>query len=185
MKPGTIYTIGHSTHSIEEFVEMLRSFEIQILADIRGLPGSRKFPQFDQEILKVSLEEAGIEYVYLKDLGGRRKVNKDSKNDRWRNASFRAYADYMETEQFAKGIAELAKLAAEKRTVYMCAEAVWWRCHRSMVSDCLKAKGWTVLHIMGTGKADEHPYTSPARVVDGTVLYFDEDGSAGSGSEKA
>ena len=175
MKPGTVYTIGHSTHSIEEFLEMLHSFGIQILIDIRGQPGSRKFPQFNQEILKVSLEEAGIEYVYLKDLGGRRKVKKDSKNDRWRNASFRAYADYMETEQFAKGIAELEKLAVEKRTVYMCAEAVWWRCHRSMVSDCLKAKGWNVQHIMGIGKSDEHPYTSPARVVDGTVLYFDED----------
>lgn len=131
------------------------------------------------------MEEVGIGYVYLKGLGGRRKVNKDSKNDRWRNASFRAYADHMETEQFAKGIAELEELAVEKPTVYMCAEALWWRCHRSMVSDCLKAKDWTVLHMMATGKADEHPYTSPARVVDGTVLYFDEDGSAAKDSEKA
>ncbi|MEO9256941.1 MAG: DUF488 domain-containing protein [Crocinitomicaceae bacterium] len=169
-----IYTIGHSTHTLEEFVEMLHSFDIKVLADIRSFPGSRKFPQFNKENLMVSIKDAGIEYMHLADLGGRRKVNKDSKNNRWRNDSFKAYADYMETDAFKIGIENLEKIALGKTTAYMCSEAVWWRCHRSMVSDYLKAKGWTVLHIMAKDKVQEHPYTSPARIVDGEVLYFDE-----------
>ena len=171
----TIYTIGHSTHSIEEFIGMLQSFDIEMLADIRRFPGSRKYPQFNQENLETSLKTNGIEYIHLENLGGRRKVEKNSKNNRWRNASFRGYADYMETAEFEKAIVELEKIAETKTTAYMCSEAVWWRCHRSMVSDYLKAKGWNVLHIMAKGKAEEHPYTSPARVVGGCVLYSDED----------
>ncbi len=174
--PGkhTIYSIGHSTHSLADFMAMLQSFGIKTLADIRRLPGSRKFPQFDRENLERTLAENGIRYLYLQDLGGRRKEQKDSKNTRWRNASFRGYADYMETEGFAKGMAELEAVASQSPTVYMCAEAVWWRCHRSMVSDYLKAKGWTVLHIMAAGKAEEHSYTSPARVVGNHVFYSDD-----------
>ena len=166
-----IYTIGHSTHSLEEFVQMLNSFDIKTLADIRSFPSSRKFPQFNKEALKISLEEIGIQYFHLPDLGGRRKVKKDSKNTRWNNDSFRGYADYMETESFQKGIVELEQLALEQTTAFMCSEAVWWRCHRSMVSDYLKAKGWTVLHIMAIEKVQEHPYTSPARIVNGEVTY--------------
>jgi len=175
-KKGThiIYTIGHSTHSIAEFLGMLQSFDIKILADIRSLPGSRKFPQFNKENLIISLEEAGIQYIHLTDLGGRRKVKKDSKNNRWNNASFRGYADYMETEEFETAILKLKHLALEHPTAYMCSEAVWWRCHRSMVSDYLKTKGWTVLHIMAAGKVQEHKYTAPARIVNGNVLYSDE-----------
>ncbi len=168
-----IYTIGHSTHSLEEFVSMLRSFGIETLADIRGLPGSRKFPQFDKENLEISLPANGIQYIHLKELGGRRKVHKDSKNTRWRNDSFRGYADYMETEEFRLAVAELEKIAAQSPTAYMCAEAVCWRCHRSMVSDYLKAKGWTVWHIMGVNKKEEHSFTSPARVVGDQVYYCD------------
>lgn len=174
-KVHTIYTIGHSTHSLADFLDMLKSFEIEVLADIRGLPGSRKFPQFDKEELEISLEENGIHYLHLTDLGGRRRVKKDSRNTRWNNASFRGYADYMETPEFEKGMEELEKIAAEKPTAIMCAEAVWWRCHRSMISDYLKAKEWTVLHIMAAGKTQEHSYTSPARIADGKVVYFDED----------
>ncbi len=177
MKPSkkpTIFTIGHSTRSIEEFLELLFSFDIKIVADIRRLPGSRKFPQFDQDALKISLEENGIEYVYIENLGGRRKVAPDSKNTTWRNKSFQAYADYMETKSFQHGAQELEKLALEKPTTMMCSEAVWWRCHRSMVSDYFKAKGWEVLHIMSLGKATEHPYTAPARIVDGKVFYTEE-----------
>lgn len=170
-----VYTIGHSTHSLDEFIAMLQSFRIKILADIRGLPGSRKFPQFDKENLEISLKENNIQYIHLKELGGRRKVHKDSKNNRWRNTSFRGYADYMETEGFEKGIAELEATALQAPTAYMCAEAVWWRCHRSMVSDYLKAKGWTVLHIMAVGKAEEHSYTSPARVAGNHVFYYDDE----------
>ncbi|MBI2284544.1 MAG: DUF488 domain-containing protein [Bacteroidetes bacterium] len=175
-KPGTytIYTIGHSTHSIAVFLDMLHSFDIKALADIRSLPGSRKFPQFDRENLKISLEETGIQYIHLADLGGRRKKKKDSKNNRWNNDSFRAYADYMETGEFESGIAKLEFIALQQPTAYMCSEAVWWRCHRSMVSDYLKAKGWTVLHIMTTGKTQDHTYTAPARIVDGNVFYSDE-----------
>lgn len=171
---STIYTIGHSTHTIDDFWGMLQSFDIKILADIRSLPGSRKFPQFNKENLKISLEEIGIEYIHLADLGGRRRVNKDSKNNRWNNPSFKGYADYMETDEFKKAIVKLEYIALNKTTAYMCSEAVWWRCHRSMVSDYLKAKGWTVLHIMAAGKVQEHTYTAPARIVDGNVFYSDE-----------
>lgn len=170
----TIYTIGHSTTTIEEFMELLFSFNIKGLSDIRRFPGSRKYPQFDQDALKKSIEENGIEYVYIEDLGGRRKVSPNSKNTTWHNKSFQGYADYMETESFKNGAAELAKLALERPTAMMCSEAVWWRCHRSMVSDYFKAKGWEVLHIMALGKATEHPYTAPARVVGHQILYSAE-----------
>ena len=136
-----IYTIGHSTRSNKEFLAMLHSFEIKILVDIRSLPGSRKFPQFNKENLEISLKRSGIQYIHLPGLGGRRKVKKDSKNTRWKKAPFRAYADYMETEEFKKAITELEQIALMQPTVYMCSEAVWWRCHRSLVSDFLKAKG--------------------------------------------
>jgi uncharacterized protein (DUF488 family) len=169
----TIYTIGHSTHSLDEFLNMLRSFDIKILADIRSFPGSRRFPQFGKGQIKISLEETGIQYIHLADLGGRRKVKKDSKNNRWNNDSFRGYADYMETREFENAIVKLEHIALEQPTAYMCSEAVWWKCHRSMVSDYLKAKGWTVLHIMATGKVQEHKYTSPAIIVDGNVFYSD------------
>ena len=174
IKTAVIYTIGHSTHSIEVFLSMLQSFDIKTIVDIRRFPGSRKFPQFDQESLKTSLEEVEIQYIHLVDLGGRRKANKDSKNTSWNNESFRGYADYMETEAFEKAIEQLEHIALKQTTAYMCSEAVWWRCHRSMVSDYLKAKGWNVLHIMNIAKAQEHKYTAPARIVDGKVFYSDE-----------
>ena len=175
LKTQPIYTIGHSTHSLEDFIDMLQSFSIKLLVDIRSLPGSRRFPQFNKENLEISMEEAGIQYIHMIDLGGRRKVKKDSKNNRWNNDSFKGYADYMETEEFEQAIVKLEHIALEQPTAYMCSEAVWWKCHRSMVSDYLKAKGWTVLHIMGIGKVQEHKYTSPARVVDDNVFYSDED----------
>lgn len=166
-----IYTIGHSTHTSEELLAMLKSFDIELLADVRHYPGSRKFPQFNKEVLKNTLLQNGIAYVHIVELGGRRKVNKDSHNTRWHKAVFRAYADYMETEDFKSGIEKLESLALKKRTAYLCSEAVWWRCHRSLISDYLKAKGWQVLHIMAVGKSEEHPYTQPARVVHGKVYY--------------
>lgn len=171
MKHNTIYTIGHSTHTFEEFLSMLQDLDIQTLVDIRGMPGSRKFPQFNIETLSILLEESGIHYIHLKELWGRRRVHKNSLNTRWNNLSFRAYADYMETEEFHGWIATLEKIAHENITAYMCSEAVWWRCHRSMVSDSLKAHGWDVEHIMGVDKIQEHPYTSPAIVVDGGITY--------------
>ena len=166
-----IWTIGHSTHSLDEFVAVLNSFRIEMVADIRRFPGSRKFPQFNQDELEVSLQKNDIQYVHLKQLGGRRKVNPDSKNTAWRHPAFRGYADFMETDTFYEGIKMLEDIAIGQRTAYMCSEAVWWRCHRSMVSDFLKAKGWKVMHIMGINKAEEHPYTAPARIVNGTLTY--------------
>ena len=174
-EPKTIWTIGHSTHSLEEFVAMLHSFDIERVVDIRSFPGSRKFPQFNKVTLEVSLPENNIQYTHLKKLGGRRKVNPESKNTSWRNAAFRGYADYMETDSFAEGIKELTKIAQQERTAYMCSEAVWWRCHRSIVSDYLKANGWNVQHIMQIGKSTELPYTQPARIVDGVITYLPEE----------
>jgi uncharacterized protein (DUF488 family) len=171
---NTIYTIGHSTHSLVEFIKMLQSFFIKNLVDIRSFPGSRKFPQFNKENLEASLKENGIGYIHLKDLGGRRKVREDSKNNRWRNDSFKGYADYMESENYERAVSKLQAIALGQPTDFMCSEAVWWRCHRSLVSDYLKAKGWTVWHIMATGKAEEHPYTSPARVAGNRVFYSDK-----------
>lgn len=170
---NTIYTVGHSTHSMEELTAMLKSFGVTVLVDIRHFPGSRKYPHFNKENLAAELEKAGISYVHMEDLGGRRKVRKDSKNSRWRNESFRGYADYMETEDFEKAAGALEAIALKQPTAYMCSEAVWWRCHRSMVSDYLKARGWRVLHIMAAGKAEEHAYTSPARVEGRRVYYSD------------
>ncbi|HEY8661730.1 MAG TPA: DUF488 domain-containing protein [Hanamia sp.] len=171
---NTIWTIGHSTRPFEEFVEMLCSFHIELVADIRSFPGSRKFPQYNKEVLEISLPQNDIEYVNLKSLGGRRKVKPDSKNTEWRNAAFRGYADYMETDSFKKGITELESIALKQRTAYMCSEAVWWRCHRSMVSDYLKVRGWKVMHIMGIDKDEEHPYTAPARIINGALSYEKE-----------
>ena len=167
---GTIYTIGHSTHPLDEFLAMLKSFEIEVLADIRSFPGSRRYPHFNKESLEHSLQETGIGYIHIPELGGRRKPQPDSDNIAWKNPAFRGYADYMETSEFKKAIIGLEALALKQRTVYMCSEAVWWRCHRSLVSDYLKAKGWTVLHIMSKGKSEEHPYTAVAKEKQGKLF---------------
>ena len=167
----TIWTIGHSTRSAEDFLELLKSKDIARLVDIRTFPGSRRYPHFNKEILSQFLNAQGIEYHHLIGLGGRRKPDKDSVNTAWRHASFRGYADYMQTEEFRKNITLLEDLGATKFTAYMCSEAPWWKCHRSLVSDYLKVRGWKVLHIMEKGKVTEHPFTSPARTVQGQLFY--------------
>jgi len=166
-----IWTIGHSTRTLDDFIAMLKSFYIRAVADVRSYPGSRRYPHFNKETLEISLAKDNIQYVHIKDLGGRRKPNPDSKNTVWRNEAFRGFADYMETNAFKNGIDQLQLLAYKQRTAYMCSEAVWWRCHRSMISDYLKSVGWTVMHIMDVGKAEEHPYTSTARIVNGELTY--------------
>ncbi len=166
-----IFTIGHSTHPIADFIAMLKSFHIQVLADIRSMPGSRKYPWFNQSALDALLKEAGIRYIHMPALGGRRKPRPDSVNTAWRSKSFMGYADYMETTEFKTGIEELERLATNERVAYMCSEAVWWRCHRALVSDYLKVRGWEVLHIMAIDKSIEHPYTSPAHPVQGDLFY--------------
>lgn len=167
----TVWTIGHSTRSLDEFIGLLKEDSIDALADVRSLPGSRKFPHFNAENLAETLPAAGIEYVPFKQLGGRRKVRKDSPHTVWRHPAFRGYADYMDTDDFKKGIEDLLELARQKRTAIMCSEAVWWRCHRSMISDYLKSIGVKVVHIMAPGKTEEHPYTSAASIVDGRLVY--------------
>jgi uncharacterized protein (DUF488 family) len=166
-----LWTVGHSTRSLEDFIETLRSFEISLLIDIRSFPGSRRYPHFNRELLKVSLPEAGIEYQHFPELGGRRRVQPDSNNMAWRNKTFRGYADYMATAEFREGVARLLEVASEARTSIMCAEAVWWRCHRSLISDYLKADGVEVSHVMAVGKSESHPFTSAARIVNGELSY--------------
>jgi uncharacterized protein (DUF488 family) len=167
----TVWTVGHSTHTWEKFRELLRAHEIQVLVDVRSFPGSRRYPQFNREALSESLAKLGIEYKHEPRLGGRRTPRADSHNTAWRNASFRGYADYMESEQFKAGVDELLEVAAKARTAVMCAEAVWWRCHRSLIADYLKAAGYTVIHILDQKKTEEHPFTSAARIVKGELSY--------------
>lgn len=174
MSSKKIFTIGHSTHEIEDFIVMLKNQKIELLVDVRSLPGSNHFPQFNKEALKVSLNQSGIEYLLLPELGGRRPKRKDSINTAWRNASFRNYADYMGTEEFQTGVEKLMQLAMKQITCIMCAEAVWWRCHRSMIADYLKWKGWIVLHILSEKKVEEHPFTSPAKLCEGQLCYTEE-----------
>lgn len=167
----SFWTVGHSTLVIEEFLRRVEGFEIKLLADVRSFPGSRRYPQFNKENLRSSLAAAGVEYLHLPELGGRRRARPDSINVAWRNESFRGYADYMETEGFQIGISKLLKLAAQQRTAIMCAEALWWRCHRSLISDYLKVRGNEVIHITGEGKSETHPFTSAARVVNDELSY--------------
>lgn len=169
--PAQIFTIGHSTHTLDIFTAMLKSFDIQLLTDIRSYPGSRNYPHFNKESLQFSLPEAGVEYVHLKSLGGRRKAIKDSLNTAWQHEAFRGYADYMETPEFNSAVGELISLASEKNTAYMCSESLWWRCHRSLVSDYLLSLGWEVNHIMGISKSTPHTYTKPARIDNGKLTY--------------
>lgn len=167
-----IWTIGHSTRTIDEFISLLQANQIRLLADVRSLPGSKRYPQFNKETLANALGKAGILYKHFPELGGRRKPSKDSLNTAWRNASFRGYADYMETEEFHKGLKRLLDLAVDAGpAAVMCAEAVWWRCHRSLISDYLKARGIEVVHILDANKTEPHPYTSAARVVNGKLSY--------------
>jgi uncharacterized protein (DUF488 family) len=167
----TVWTIGHSTRTAAEFFALLQENRIEMVADVRHFPGSRRFPQFNQARLRGSLAEGGIGYVHLPELGGRRPARPGSRNLVWRDASFRGFADHMETPEFGAGIEHLLGLARSRRTVVMCAEAVWWRCHRSLIADLLKSVGVRVLHILGPGRVEEHPYTAAARVVDGRLTY--------------
>ena len=166
-----IYTIGHSTKTFDEFVLLLTSFKVKVLVDIRSSPGSKRYPHFNKENLEQQLPDNKIIYRHFPDLGGRRKALKDSKNTAWKNDAFRGYADYMETDNFKKAINKLEEIASEYTTAYMCSEAVWWRCHRSLVSDYFKWKEWEVRHIKSENKSEEHPYTSPSKVINGKLTY--------------
>jgi uncharacterized protein (DUF488 family) len=167
----TIWTVGHSTRSIEEFIAILKSFDLHVLIDVRSFPGSRRYPHFNKEHLRKSLAGEGIDYRHAPELGGRRRAKPDSLNMAWRNETFRGYADYMETEEFRAAIEKLIPVADEDRCAIMCAEALWWRCHRSLISDYLKVRGTNVVHIIDAAKSEAHPFTTAARIIDGRLSY--------------
>jgi uncharacterized protein (DUF488 family) len=167
----TIFTVGHSTRSFDEFVELLRAHGVCVVADVRLIPRSRRWPHFSDDSLAVALPNAGIAYHPFKSLGGRRRPRKDSINTGWRNESFRGYADFMQTPMFDAALGELMAVAQQMPTTTMCAEAVPWRCHRSMISDALMVRGWTVLDITSPTKAAVHKLT-PFAKVEGTRITY-------------
>lgn len=167
----TIWTIGHSTRSLQEFLDLLAAYRIETVADVRRFPGSHRHPHFARDALAQTLPASGITYVWLPKLGGRRRAQPDSPNTGWRNASFRGYADHLSSSEFAEGLAELLALAALRRTTLMCSEVLWWRCHRSLIADVLRQRGIEVIHITDAGHSTVHPYTSPARIVNGQLSY--------------
>jgi uncharacterized protein (DUF488 family) len=167
----TLFTVGHSTRPFDEFVEMLKAQGVRTVADVRRYPKSRKFPQFNDEALAVDLPKVGLAYVPLPALGGRRRPAKDSVNAGWRSEGFRGYADYMRTPAFQSGLQELIQIAGTAPTTIMCAEAVPWRCHRSLIADAMLVRGWRVLDIMSEKSATLHELTSFARV-DGTRITY-------------
>ena len=166
-----MWTVGHSTRSAEAFGRLLEAHEIKNLVDVRSFPGSRRYPQFNKTTLSDDLASISIRYFHMPLLGGRRKPQANSKNTSWKNASFRAYADYLETEDFKRGVSELLEVVAQGRTAVMCAESLWWRCHRSLIADYLKVHEVEVLHILDEKKTELHPYTAAARIVDGELSY--------------
>jgi uncharacterized protein (DUF488 family) len=171
LMPATLWTIGHSTRSIEDFVSALKGYEIEALVDVRTVPRSRWNPQFNKEEMERALPKAGIDYLHAKGLGGLRKTQKDSPNTGWRNASFRGFADYMQTPEFDEALAKLIELAESKRTVLMCAEIVPWRCHRSLIADALMVRGFDIVEIFEGEKSQPHTMTPFAVVNEGRVTY--------------
>ena len=167
----TIFTIGHSTRSLDEFLALLRAHDIRQLGDVRTVPKSRRHPHFAGDALATSLPAAGIAYRHLPALGGLRKPRRDSKNGAWRHEGFRGYADYMESTPFGEAIDDLVAWSKESRTAVMCAEAVWWRCHRQLIADALMARGVTVQHIQTATSAPAHKLTEFARVAGVQVSY--------------
>ena len=175
--PATIYTVGHSTRSLDELVEMLKAHGVAGIADVRRFAGSRRLPHFNAENLAAELPGRGLAYLPCPLLGGRRKPEPGSINFGWRNASFRAYADYMQTPAFTEGIEALMDAARETPMAMMCAEAVPWRCHRSLIADALLARGWTVMDVMSATKATPHKLTPFARVSGVEITYPEPQGS--------
>lgn len=168
---NVIYTIGHSTRDGSEFLEILRAFEIKIVADIRTVPRSRHNPQFSKDAITSLLQQDGIDYIHLPKLGGLRKPLKDSENTGWRNSSFRGFADYMQTAEFEEGLCDLIGLSRRNRTAIMCAEAVPWRCHRSLVGDALLVRGVEVIDVLSQKESRPHSMTPWASVIGDRIIY--------------
>jgi len=175
-----IYTIGHSTHAINEFIRILQAFKIGLVVDVRTIPKSRHNPQFNEMELKDALQQAKIDYLRLEELGGLRHTTKTSVNTAWKNTSFRGFADYMQTQEFKRGVDKLIALAANQPTVIMCAEAVPWRCHRSLIGDALLIRNIQVMDIMGEKTSKPHRLTPWAKV-DGEEITYP--GESGEGSQ--
>ena len=169
--PSTVWTVGHSTRTAADLIRLLADHGVGWVADVRTAPGSRRNPQFNREPLAATLAAAGIGYVHLPGLGGFRRSRAESPNTGWKNASFRGFADYLDTPAFAAALEELEGLARRERTALLCAEAVPWRCHRSLIADALTVRGWRVVHILGEGHCQEHHLTPFARV-DGLHLTY-------------
>ena len=169
--PQQIWTIGHSTLPATAFIALLHAHDVELLADVRRFPSSRRHPQFNRESLTESLAKVGIDYLHFPELGGRREPRPDSVNTDWREAGFRGYADYMQTTEFQAGIARLLEAASPERCAIMCAEKAWQNCHRGLISDLLKASGQEVVHIVDCGHDEPHSYTKPARLIDGILSY--------------
>jgi uncharacterized protein (DUF488 family) len=167
----TIWTIGHSTRPLQEFLQLLAEYRLEAVADVRRFPGSRRQPQYAQSALNTILRDRHVAYRWLPSLGGRRRPLADSPNTAWRNESFRGYADHMGTIEFSNGLDELLEFSGRLRTTLMCAEALWWRCHRALISDVLRVRGFEVVHILDAIHAATHPFTSPARIVRGQLSY--------------
>jgi len=179
-REGEIVTVGHSNHEEREFVELLRGAGVELIADVRRYPGSRRQPHFERTALAAVLLQAGIGYRWLGEtLGGRRKPRPDSPNGGWESDQFRGYADHMASAEFTAGLAELEDLAGEQRVAIMCAEAWWVRCHRRLIADVLAARGWHVLHLGADGRLEEHKLTDFAVVEDGMVTYPEAQTSLG------
>ena len=167
-----LFTIGHSTRSLEDLLRLLRVYQIACLADVRTIPRSRHTPQFNREALKVDLSKAALRYVHLPRLGGLRKSSgKLSPNSGWRHAGFRGFADYMQTDEFARSLDELWSLAGQAPTAIMCAEALYWRCHRSLIADAFTVRGGIVSHILSDQRVEAHRLTSFAVVMEGRIIY--------------
>ncbi|HEY5213480.1 MAG TPA: DUF488 domain-containing protein [Acidobacteriaceae bacterium] len=171
MKRPCIFTVGHSTRSIDEFVELLRAHGVKGIVDIRSIPRSRHNPQFNADALEHSLQQEHMSYKHIQELGGLRHAKKDSLNLGWRNTSFRGFADYMATQEFSEGLEVLVKIANARETAIMCAEAVPWRCHRSLIADALTKKGWTVRDIMSRTVATRHRLTPFLKTRKGQLIY--------------
>ena len=168
----TVWTIGHSTRSTEEFLAALAAHEIEAVVDVRRFPGSRRLPHFGAAALEASLRAGGVSYAWIDALGGRRRADPDSPNDAWENDAFRGYADHTGTEEFANGLFELLMVASGLRTAIMCAELLWWRCHRRIIADVLVSIGYEVRHVRDTsGAAEPHELAPPARLMDGVLTY--------------
>jgi uncharacterized protein (DUF488 family) len=178
-KKPRIFTIGHSTRTFDELVEILRAHGVRAVADVRLIPKSRRYPHFSNEFLAAHLPGADIAYLPFKHLGGRRRPAKDSPNTGWRNESFRGYADFLQTPAFETALDELMTAARERPTTTMCAEAVPWRCHRSLISDALLVRGWEVLDLYDAKKATPHKLTKFAKVTGRRILYPPEQDRAG------